>query len=248
MLVKRFSVWFSVFLLVVVAQPASAADVTASAEVGSAYVWRGLTYNDGMVLQPSVDITNGAFGLNVWGNLDIEDYDDQYDSGEFSEVDVTASYLFEVRTMDFTVGYTEYLFPTTDRSGRDGTREIFGKMAMPLGFGISLDLGLYYDIDKINDLYLDLGFGYTYVFSKQLSIGTGVSIAYAGDEYCYDGSAGLYDYNFSLSGMFALDEDLSVTAFMKYTNSMDEDNLKDMGRAGSLDVNFYCGVGIAYSF
>ena len=32
------------------------ADVTTAIDVNSAYVWRGITFNDGVVVQPSVDV------------------------------------------------------------------------------------------------------------------------------------------------------------------------------------------------
>jgi len=114
------------FILVIVAivallggavQPVVAADVTAAVDVNSAYVWRGQTFNDGMVAQPSVDVASGGFGFNVWGNIDIDDY------------------------------------------------------------------------------YSTLGLGWEYGITEQLSLGLGGSIAYAGEEYCADDSAGLYDYN-----------------------------------------------------
>jgi hypothetical protein len=245
---KIYAVLVAVMLMGVIVQPGSAADVTGAVDINSAYVWRGQTFNDGLVVQPSVDITKGGFGLNVWGNFDIEDYDDTLDSGEFSEVDLTASYGFTLGAVDLGFGYIEYLFPTTDRSGAPGTREIYGSLGVPLPVGFSMALDVYYDIDEVNDIYINLGFDYAYNFTEQLSLDAGVSIAYAGDEYCYDGSAGLYDYNFSLSGNFAIDPALSVSAFIKYTDSMDDDNLKDLNSSGSLDVNFYYGIGVSYAF
>ncbi len=101
------------------------ADVTAAVDVNSAYVWRGITFNDGVVVQPSVDVAAGNFGFNVWGNLDVDDYDDTLDSGEFSEIDLTMTYAFEAGPVGLTAGYIEYLFPTTDVGGAEGTREIF---------------------------------------------------------------------------------------------------------------------------
>ncbi|HMA84159.1 MAG TPA: hypothetical protein VKN73_00520, partial [Desulfosalsimonadaceae bacterium] len=45
-------------------------------DVVSAYVWRGITFNDGLVVQPYVDVAAGnGFAINVWGNYDIDDYD-----------------------------------------------------------------------------------------------------------------------------------------------------------------------------
>lgn len=245
---QSLAVVLAVMLIGAIVQPVAAADVTAAADVNSAYVWRGQTINDGLVVQPSIDVAKGGFAFNVWGNYDIEDYDDRLESWEFSEIDLTASYVFNLGATDLGIGYIEYLFPQTKRSGQQGTREIFAKLGVPLPVGFSMDLDVYYDFDEVNDVYINLGFDYAYNFSQQLSLGAGVSIAYAGDDYCADDSAGLYDYNFSISGNYALDETLSVSAFVKYTDSLDDDNLAELNRGGALDVNFYYGVGVSYAF
>ena len=102
--------------------PASAADATAGADVVSAYVWRGITFNDGLVVQPYVDVAAGnGFAINVWGNYDIDDYDNTLDENEFSEVDLTLSYALPIEPVDITIGHIEYLFPT----GGSGTSEVF---------------------------------------------------------------------------------------------------------------------------
>ena len=57
--------------------PAWAAEATAGLDLNSAYVWRGQTFNDGFVAQPSIDVaTEIGIGVNVWGNLDIDDYNE----------------------------------------------------------------------------------------------------------------------------------------------------------------------------
>jgi len=65
------------------------ADATFAVDTYSAYVWRGITFNEGMVVQPSIDIAKGGFGLNLWGNLDVGSYNETLNEGEFSEVDFT---------------------------------------------------------------------------------------------------------------------------------------------------------------
>ena len=53
---------------------AQAADVSAALDLNSAYMWRGLTFNDGLVAQPSIDVAAPhGIGINVWGNFDIDD-------------------------------------------------------------------------------------------------------------------------------------------------------------------------------
>ena len=229
-------------------QPVWAADVTGAVDFNSAYVWRGMTFNDGFVAQPSVDIAKGGFNLNVWANLDIDDYDDTLDSGEFSEVDLTASYGLTVGMVDLRFGYIEYLFPTTDAGGAPGTRELFASagMSLPAGFAVSLDV--YRDIDELKEWYTSLGLTYAYEINEKLSLEAGASVAYAGDDYCADGSAGLYDYNLSFSVGYTITSEWSVSAFIKYTDSLDSDNLADKDDDGPLDVKTYGGIGVTYTF
>ncbi len=237
-----------VSVMVCVAGPAVAADVTAAVDFNSAYVWRGMTFNDGMVAQPSIDITKGGFGINVWGNLDIDDYDDTLDTGEFSEIDLTASYGRTIGMVDVGVGYIEYLFPTTETGVGLGTREVYLSLGMGLPAGFSVALDVYYDIDEIEEYYSVFGVSYAYDISEQLSLEAGASIAYAGEEYCADGDAGFYDYNLSLSIGYAITDALGVSAFINYTDSVDDEKLVDVDDGGPLDVTTYGGVGISYAF
>ena len=105
----------SIFALLILfaAAPAWAADVTAGLDLNSAYVWRGITFNDGLVAQPSVDVAYKGFGFNVWGNFDLDDYKGTIaNPNNFSEVDLTLSYGMTVQKLDIGVGLIEYLFPT----------------------------------------------------------------------------------------------------------------------------------------
>ena len=229
-------------------QTVSAVDVTGSVDLNSAYVWRGMTFNDGWVAQPSVDITKGGFNLNVWGNLDIDDYDNTLDSGEFSEIDLTAAYGFTVGMVDLRFGYIEYLFPTTDAGGAPGTRELFAGAAMRLPAGLAVSLDVYRDIDELKEWYTSLGLTYAYAVNPKLSLEAGASMAWAGDDYCADGSAGFYDYNLSISAGYVITPEWRVSAFIKYTNTLDSDNLADKDDGGPLDVKTYGGVGVTYTF
>ena len=61
-----------ILLFGMAATPVLAADATAAIDVNSAYVWRGLTFNDGVVIQPSIDVAaKNGLGINVWDNYNI---------------------------------------------------------------------------------------------------------------------------------------------------------------------------------
>ena len=224
-----------------------AADATVGIDMNSAYVWRGITFNDGFVLQPSIDVANGGFGLNVWGNIDVGDYDDALDTGEFSEVDITLSYAFDTDPVGVTIGYIEYIFPITeaaaDTAEEDlclGTRELFVSFGMDIVGALSGGLDIYYDIDEFKDIYTNLSLAYSASLSDKTSLDLGAAMGY----YFFDdddADDGLFDYALSAGLGYAVSDSLSIGASINYVDSFDEDRLET-------DTNFFGGVSIAYGF
>ncbi len=221
---------------------AMAADATLAMDVNSAYVWRGITFNDGVVVQPSLDVTKGGFGVNVWGNVDWDDYDDTLDSGEFSEVDLTFSYGFDLDPVSISAGYIEYLFP----AGIDGTREVFITLGMDLFAGLGAELALYYDIDEFEDLYANFSLGYSLPVSDAFTLDFGATAGYMGEDTALGGENGFNEYLLSVGGTYAATKALSISGSVNYTDAIDEDVLPD-GPYGQ-DVNFFGGVSVAYAF
>jgi len=239
---KRLSL-LVVLILLAFSGSAMAADATAALDINSAYVWRGITFNDGLVLQPSLDVSKGGLGINVWGNLDIGDYNNTLDDGEFSEIDLTVSYSLAIQKLEIGVGMIEYLFPTTDLTGAPGTREIYASLGMPIVGGLSAGLNIYYDIDEFDGFaYAALSLSYAYAINDKLGLEAGISAGYAGEDYTLDGDAGLYDYKISLSATYAINAAWSVGANLNYTDSLDEDKLADQ------DTDFYGGINVSYAF
>lgn len=248
-----------IFLTGLVSTPAMAAEATAALDINSAYVWRGQTFNDGVVLQPSIDVAaENGLGINVWGNYDIGDYNNTLDEDEFSEIDLTVSYGFSVGKLDLAVGAIEYLFPATDPDG-DGngegataTTELYVSVTMPIVGGLSAGMDVYYDIDAYDELsYAALSLSYAYDINDKLNLEAGGSIGYAGDDFAEaaggDGG-GLYDYKLSLSLGYTISEAWSASANVTYVDALDDDNLKEVEDGGLLDTNIICGIGFAYAF
>lgn len=218
-----------------------AAEASFNTNVNSAYVWRGITFNDGVVVQPSLDVTKGGFGFNVWGNLDIDDYDNTLDDGEFSEVDLTLSYGFDIKFVSISFGYIEYLFP----AGALGTREVYGSISIEPFTGFTTGVNVYYDFDEVEDYYVSLNIGYSRELVEKLSMDIGLTAGIAGEEFSetYGGTDdGFYDYNISLGLGYAVTDTLSASGFIAYADSFDEDVLPEQ------DVDVYGGLGVSYSF
>lgn len=224
--------------------PASAATATAALDVNSAYVWRGLTFNDGFVLQPSMDVSANGFAFNVWGNLDLDDYNDTLDDGEFSEVDLTASYAFKLGAVDVSLGVIEYLFP----NGAESTSEIFAGLGYDLGHGFALSTKVYYDFDQVDDFYLTAGLGYSYSINDKTTVGLSGLISYAGEDFTefYAGGtdSGFFNYLLTASVKYMVTDAFGLGASINYTDSMDDDALPDE----TVDTTVFGGVSLTYTF
>ena len=236
---KRMLLGFIGAALLFTASSAVAAEAVLSGDLNSAYVWRGITFNDGAVFQPAIDVSHGGFGVNVWGNLDIDDYNGTLEDGEFSEVDLTLSYGFPIGPVDVSFGYIEYLFPHSDS---DGTREVFvGGSISPLE-NLSLGADLYYDFDEVEGFYAALGASYGFEPMEKLSLEAGVVIGIADNDFSTGDKGGFHEINLSLSGSYVINDSFSVGAMIAYTNPLDNDVLPEQ------DVDFYGGVNASYSF
>ena len=174
--------------------------------------------------------------------MDGDDYNNTLESGEFSEVDITLSYGFNLNPVDITLGYIEYLFPTTEKGGAEGTRELFVSLGIAMIPNLSGGLDIFYDVDEVEDFYLNLSLAYNMSLNDKIGLHLGAAMGYAGDEYCADGDSGLYDYLLSCGLGYTVSDDLTVNASLYYTQAFDEDKLPDQ------DTDFFGGVGMTYAF
>ena len=239
------------FLFVMVMVNASAvwgADVTAAVDLNSAYIWRGITLNDGLVAQPSLDVTSGGFGLNVWANYDLDDYNDTLEKYQFSEVDLTMSYTHSLGPVDLTGGIIEYLYPTTEVGGAEATQEVFlGLSCEPLEKleGFSVGVTGYYDYDQVDDFYVSPYVGYSLDFCEGFSMDMGASCGIVGEDYSKKVSggtdAGFNEYTLTLGTGYSMDA-YTFSAHLGYTDAIDNDVYPDP------DVNFFGGAGVEIAF
>ncbi len=234
-------------LSIVGASGATAADATFGGDFNSAYIWRGMTFNDGLVFQPSIDVSHKGFGINVWGNLDIGDYDNTLSAGDFSEIDMTLSYSFEIQKLSVSLGYIEYVFP----AGAPGTREVFASLGLDIFKGLTAGLNLYYDVEEIGDIYANATLGYSLPVGKKFTLDFQALAGYAGKDFAkaFGGTdGGFNEYVFSVTGSYTIIENLSLSGYLNYTGAIDDDVLPDKNSGGLQDVDFFGGIGIYYSF
>ena len=151
----------------------------------SAYVWRGQTLNDKPVVQPSLTVSKAGFALNSWANYNC---DGAY-QGDFSEVDLTASYSKSLGPVALGAGVVQYLFPNQTLAVADGedvaypgTCEIYASAGLP-DMPLAPTLTVYRDVDEIDGTYAVLGAGHAFELTDKISLAASASLGAADADY-----------------------------------------------------------------
>jgi len=216
--------------------------VELAVDVYSAYVWRGITYNDGFVVQPSLDVElpNG-FGVNVWANYDLDDYNNQIDKDEFSELDVTVRYTLPVDFAEIVLGVVQYTFPQAGGPDDSDTIEWFASASYDVLEGLSCGLEVAYDSDQVKDLYAKVSLTYEMDLMDGLGGELSASAGYAGDEWSASGDPGFFDYSFGVALAYSITDSASLGASAVWVGALDDDVLADVDERFFYGCNLACG-------
>ncbi len=206
-------------ILLLLALPGSFAEdgvsFGATADLASAYHWRGMIVNDEAVLQPGVTLDAGSFTFGVWGNLDLTDFVDR--SGEFTEIDLSVAYGFSAGKVDFELGAVQYRFPGSDI---EETEELYLTTTFS-DLPLSPSVSLYYDIGEIEGLYASFGVSRSFELGEKSSFDLSASTGWGNEDYHagYFGGGGsaLSDGSLAASFGFTLPRGFTLGVSGTYT-------------------------------
>jgi uncharacterized protein (TIGR02001 family) len=242
---NKMKKWILMITAAMVAGAVSAADVSAGVDFASAYVFRGVTLNDGFVMQPYAEISGlpipeeyGSLAVGIWANYDIDSVGS--DGSSVSEIDYYISYTLPVELLDISVGYCEYTYP----NGGDSDQELSLSLGSAIGTnGLYASVGVYYGIGGAieNSWYIQPALDYEVSLSDALSASAGVSVGYAVID---DGESGFNDASVSLGLGYALNDTWSLSAGVSYVMQLDDDVLTD----DAYDVGLIGSLGLACDF
>lgn len=226
---------------------AQAADVSAYVDFASAYVFRGVTLNNGPVMQPGVEVSGfpideqyGSLAVGIWANYDLQKVGGE--GRDFSEIDYYLSYSLPVETLDVSVGYCEYDYPN---SLDDNDRELSLSIGSALGTnGLYASISMYYGIDGAidEDLYIEGALDYEMELSDALSASAGVTVGYLETDGAEND--GFHNATASVGLGYAIDENWSVSGGLTYIAKLDDAVLD----AADYNVDFVASVGVACDF
>ncbi len=227
----------------------ASAGTSVTADFASAYVFRGTTVVDDLVVQPGIEVDGfglkdeyGSIDLGVWGST--APFWDTYDN--LHETDWYAAYTLPeiVSNLNLNIGFTEYQY-----AGGAGEQEVNLGAAYALCENISIGGRANFMIDDEvaateSQKYFDMHANYSKQVSEELDVSLGalLGVMVQGDG---NASAGLDDgFNqYELSGAFnyALNEMWSVGGALTYIGQIDDNVLTDAAYDRGLVATFSVG-------
>lgn len=225
---------------------------TASVDIMSNYVWRGQKLSNSWVVQPSVGITYGSFGANLWSNYDsdrAEAISSDTGHGEFTETDLTLNYSFSVDKFNFVAGYIYYAL-----EGANDTQEFYFSSGYDTLFKPTLTI--YYDLDEGNGAFIAASIGHSFEVSKGIALNLGASASYNISNkvmgFDKDGKDFSNFYNAEISSSLSMPvyKSITITPKMAYSFPLSNDAkeaIKKISDDGKKDI-FYGGINLTLSF
>lgn len=228
------------FVLVIITFNANAEtkkSASASVDVMSSYMWRGFELHENPAIQPSVGITYGDFGINLWSDYNTK-------TKEAAETDLTLNYVFSMDKLSFDIGYIYFgLDNATD------TQEIY--ISAAYNMFLSPSLTVYYDFDEGDGTFIVASIGHDLAVGDDMTLSLGASASYNADS-AY--SIGTYNdfHNADISAALSIpiNKDISITPMIAYSTDLSNDAEAAIeGLSADTESEFiYGGVNLALSF
>lgn len=207
----------AIMALVVAVAPAIAADASASLDVNSAYVFRGVERSDELAVHPTVAVNSGSLSITTWAWWDT----DAASETDFAEVDLSVAYALPVEAVGLSIGWTEYLYTDGTASDREISLSI-SELDLPLSPVVSIAVGL--EGAKDSDLYVNLA------VSHEMPVGDSSLTITAAAGWMDDdstGESGTADGSVNATLSMSVSESTTVSAQIEYNTTLSDDVIPD---------------------
>lgn len=221
-------------------------NVTAGIDFNSAYVFHGMTYNDGPVLQPYLCVAGGRFIYNMWSNYNLVSDDNglgHFDASEFTEIDHFFTYLvaFEPVVVDVTFGIYNYpmLGWPSDKELQIGAEKTIGGLLTPFARA-----GYMVDGAMEKNLYIEFGSKGEKALNDDWSLNYLVKASWENQDFIPGSPSGFRHLLATVGITYMTTATSGITAIANYVGQLDDEILVD----ALYDVDFHASIGAFINF
>jgi hypothetical protein len=206
------------------AQETRSVTTTVGIDACSAYVFHGMTYNKGFVLQPFLNIAGKRFVYTLWNNFNLQSDDNglgHFPAGEFTEIDHFLSYLLPVSVVDLDVTLGVYNYPklnwAADKEIQVGAQKTLSPLLTPFARG-----GYMYGGDMQKNLYVEFGVKGEQPLRKNLLAGYQLKGSWEHQGFAPGTPTGMKEF-LGIAGLtWLLRDDVGVTAKVNYVGRLNK--------------------------
>lgn len=209
------------------------AEASLTVDFATAYVFRGQTQVDELVMQPGLELSGfgmdekyGEITVGAWAST--APFEDNYDN--FHETDWYVSYTLPQFTegLDLYISWTEYMYtaPVGEKELGIGAGYALGDFMLGGSANFMMDSE---NLATESQAYFDLYADYEFDISEQFDLAAGglLSVILQGDGYSVVRDDGLNHYELYANAGYALGEMWSLGASLTYYGRFSSDVLPD---------------------
>jgi hypothetical protein len=231
------------------AEEATSLRIGTEVNFASAYIWRGIPYNNDAQIRPSLTLEYQAMALRIEGFVDTTNVIGREDN--FSEVDYTLSYSHDcTERLTVSAGVIYYDYPGVDFAA---DAEVFLQLqgrgpAQPV-------LTIYYDFRNVDGFYVNLGVSHEWELSavhEDLFLMADTSLGWASSNFGQNTLGAKDDVFVALSPGLELEyrasERLHFGWYARYDHLLDSEVRDNTKAYGNNADNFSFGARVSYWF
>lgn len=147
-------------------------------DINSSYIWRGINYNSGLVIQPNVSASWKNFTATVWGNISAWD---RKGVSLKHEVDAVLNYSWSIGNLQIDNALMFYFYPNVEHWPPTGE----GLVAVGYQMGdLRPFTNVYIDfLTYAGSLYLEHGINYETALNDKLSVSGSLLFGWGNGKY-----------------------------------------------------------------
>lgn len=216
--------------------------IVAGVDFNSAYVFHGMTYNSGLVLQPFLQIAGKSFVYTMWSNYNLQSDDNglgHFKAAEFTEVDHFFTYLLPVSFVDADITAGFYTYPylgwECDKEIQFGLEKTFHSLLVPYA-----RLGYMYDGLMKKNIYIEFGAKGSQPIGDSFSFDYNAKASWESQGFIDPAPKGMKHVLITGGFTYMQSETLGFTAKANYVGQLNKDVMPD----ALYDVNFHASLGL----
>ena len=148
------------------------------ADINTKYIWRGMTVNDGLMVQPELWTSYRGFTAGVWGNLTAWD---RFGAVKGHEIDLFLTYDYNLGKLEVNHSLMFYFYPTQENVPNTG--EFYLGLGYPIGDFKLVSVATVDIVTYPGAIYVEHAIEYEKAWGDRFTLSTSAGLSWASGKF-----------------------------------------------------------------